>query len=51
MGESKGNILVVDDEMVVLKSCERILSPEGYDITTVGSSSHSSVNVAKRISS
>lgn len=28
----KGNILVVDDEEIVLKSCERILSPEGYEV-------------------
>ncbi len=25
-----GNILIVDDEPVVIKSCERILQPEGY---------------------
>lgn len=30
----KGNVLVVDDEMIVLKSCERILAPEGYDVST-----------------
>lgn len=28
----KGNILVVDDEQIVLKSCERILLPEGYSV-------------------
>ncbi|MDA8170178.1 MAG: NAD(P)H-dependent oxidoreductase subunit E [Nitrospiraceae bacterium] len=33
----KGNILVVDDEQVVLKSCERILKPEGYGVDTSGS--------------
>jgi NADH:ubiquinone oxidoreductase subunit E len=27
-----GNVLVVDDEPVVLVSCERILSPEGYTV-------------------
>lgn len=27
-----GNILIVDDEPVVIKSCERILSPEGYSV-------------------
>ena len=31
----KGNILVVDDEQVILKSCERILGPEGYDVNAV----------------
>jgi NADH:ubiquinone oxidoreductase subunit E len=30
----KGNILVVDDEQVVLTSCERILRPGGYDVDT-----------------
>lgn len=30
----KGNVLVVDDEQIVLKSCERILAPEGYDVST-----------------
>lgn len=29
-----GRILVVDDEPVVIKSCERILSPEGYTVDT-----------------
>ncbi|HAK88833.1 MAG TPA: hypothetical protein DHV16_10170 [Nitrospiraceae bacterium] len=33
----KGNILVVDDEQIVLKSCERILSPEGYGVDTATS--------------
>ncbi len=28
----EGNILVVDDEPIVIKSCERILKPEGYSI-------------------
>ena len=27
-----GRILVVDDEPVVVKSCERILTPEGYAV-------------------
>lgn len=31
---AKGRILVVDDEAVVCKSCERILSPEGYEVET-----------------
>ncbi|MDA8090151.1 MAG: NAD(P)H-dependent oxidoreductase subunit E [Nitrospiraceae bacterium] len=30
----KGSVLVVDDEEVILKSCERILEPEGYDVNT-----------------
>lgn len=30
----KGNILVVDDETIILKSCERILEPEGYNVDT-----------------
>ena len=37
MADSKGKILVVDDELVVLKSCERILVPQGYEVTTVES--------------
>jgi len=36
MGD-KGNILVVDDEQIVLKSCERILAPHGYDVETTTS--------------
>jgi NADH-quinone oxidoreductase subunit E/NADP-reducing hydrogenase subunit HndA len=30
----KGRILVVDDEQVVLRSCERVLGPEGYEVET-----------------
>ena len=30
----KGTILVVDDEEVVLKSCERVLKPAGYEVST-----------------
>ena len=37
MGESKGKILVVDDELVVLKSCERILAPQGYEVVSAPS--------------
>lgn len=37
MGDNKGNVLVVDDESVVLKSCERILEPEGYGVRTTTS--------------
>mgnify|MGYP000392151973 CR=1 FL=1 len=33
----KGHILVVDDEPVVLRSCERILRPEGYEVDTSSS--------------
>lgn len=33
----KGNILVVDDEQVVLTSCERVLRPVGYEVDTVNS--------------
>lgn len=29
---SKGKILVIDDEDIVLRSCQRILIPEGYDV-------------------
>jgi DNA-binding NtrC family response regulator len=29
---AKGNILVVDDEVVICKSVQRILSPEGYEV-------------------
>jgi len=31
----KANILVVDDEPIVLKSCERTLAPEGFNVITV----------------
>jgi NADH-quinone oxidoreductase subunit E/NADP-reducing hydrogenase subunit HndA len=30
-----GSILIVDDELVVIKSCERILAPEGYAVQGV----------------
>lgn len=30
----EGRILIVDDEPIVVKSCERILSPEGYSVDT-----------------
>ncbi len=33
----KGSILVVDDEQVVLKSCERVLAPDGYQVSTTSS--------------
>jgi NADH:ubiquinone oxidoreductase subunit E/ActR/RegA family two-component response regulator len=33
----KGNVLVVDDEQIVLRSCERILIPEGYGVNTASS--------------
>jgi DNA-binding NtrC family response regulator len=31
---AKGKILVVDDELVICKSVQRILSPEGYEVET-----------------
>jgi len=34
---SKGKILVIDDEDIVLKSCHRALTPEGYDVKTAKS--------------
>lgn len=37
MGDKTGNILVVDDENIVLKSCERVLMPEGYGVSTTTS--------------
>jgi NADH-quinone oxidoreductase subunit E/NADP-reducing hydrogenase subunit HndA len=33
----KGNVLIVDDEQVVLRSCERILGVEGYFVQTAQS--------------
>jgi two-component system response regulator FlrC len=33
----KGNVLIVDDEQVVLRSCERILTAEGYFVQTAPS--------------
>lgn len=30
----EGRVLVVDDEPIVVKSCERILTPEGYSVDT-----------------
>ncbi|MBI3592293.1 MAG: NAD(P)H-dependent oxidoreductase subunit E [Nitrospirae bacterium] len=33
----KGSVLVVDDEQIVLRSCERILVPEGYGVNTAAS--------------
>lgn len=33
----KGHILVVDDESIILTSCERILSPEGHRVSTATS--------------
>ena len=32
---SKARILVIDDEKIILKSCNKILSEEGYDVQTV----------------
>ncbi len=36
MGD-KGTILVVDDEQIVLRSCERVLAPHGYTVETTTS--------------
>jgi NADH:ubiquinone oxidoreductase subunit E len=33
----KGSVLVVDDEKVILTSCERILGPAGYEVHTLQS--------------
>ncbi len=33
-----GSVLIVDDEIVVIKSCERILAPEGYTVEGATSS-------------
>ncbi len=33
----KGNILVVDDEQIILKSCKRVLSSDGYEVKTATS--------------
>ncbi len=33
----KGKILVVDDEEIVLRSCERILKPDGFEVSTSAS--------------
>jgi NADH-quinone oxidoreductase subunit E/NADP-reducing hydrogenase subunit HndA len=37
MAEHMGRILVVDDELVVLKGSERVLRPEGYEVDAVPS--------------
>ncbi len=34
---SKGRIIVIDDEDIVLISCQRALAPEGYDVRIVKS--------------
>lgn len=35
----KGSIIVVDDEQIILKSCKKILSSEGYEVDTFASAS------------
>ncbi len=30
----EGHVLVVDDDLIVIKSCERILAPEGFEVKT-----------------
>jgi NADH:ubiquinone oxidoreductase subunit E len=42
-----GKILVVDDEPVVVKSCERILSPEGYVVDTASTGKEAIVKLGK----
>ncbi|RLA80536.1 MAG: DNA-binding response regulator, partial [Deltaproteobacteria bacterium] len=32
--ESKGKVLVIDDEAVIREGCERILSREGLEVIT-----------------
>ena len=34
---SKGKVLVIDDEDIVLTSCHRTLTPEGYEVKTAKS--------------
>lgn len=33
---NKVKILIIDDEEIVRMSCQRILTPEGYEVKTVG---------------
>ena len=41
-----GSVLIVDDEPVVIKSCERILTPEGYKVRGV-TSAREAMNIIK----
>lgn len=45
----KGNILVVDDEQIVLRSCERILAPEGYVVDTAVSAKDALILLDKNL--
>jgi len=42
-----GKILVVDDEPVVVKSCERILTPEGYTVDNASNGTEATVKLGK----
>jgi NADH-quinone oxidoreductase subunit E/NADP-reducing hydrogenase subunit HndA len=42
-----GKILVVDDEPVVVKSCERILTPEGYTVESAGNGTEAAAKLGK----
>jgi NADH:ubiquinone oxidoreductase subunit E len=42
-----GNVLVVDDELVVVKSCERILTSEGYIVKTA-SNGQDAINILQK---
>jgi heterodisulfide reductase subunit C len=42
------NILVVDDELVIRKSCERILAPEGHDLDSVESGAEALKQIEKK---
>lgn len=45
----KGNILVVDDEQIVLRSCERILASEGYVVDTAVSAKDALILLDKNL--
>lgn len=42
-----GRILVVDDEPVVVRSCERILTPEGYTVESASNGNEAIVKLGK----
>lgn len=42
------NILIVDDEELVCKSCERILAPEGHEVDSVLSGQEALVQIEKK---
>ena len=35
--ETKGSILVIDDELGIREGCRRALTPEGFDVQTAAS--------------